>query len=238
VKGKPVINVVMKEEVVGVEEVVVVGYGTRQKKNLIGAVDQVSASIIEDRPVGNTMQALQGASANLTIQQKSMNPNDNSMNINIRGVSTMNNNDPLIVIDGIITEMESLNKLNPADIENISILKDAGSAAIYGSRSSNGVILVTTKKGSKSGRPVVRFNTMVGVQEPDVLYKPVKSYENALLKNQALINGGSSPVYSPAQIRDLQEHGDGQWFLDGILQNALQQNYNASVSGETRIQRT
>jgi TonB-linked SusC/RagA family outer membrane protein len=231
VKGKPVINVVMKEEVVGVEEVVVVGYGTRQKKNLIGAVDQVSASIIEDRPVGNTMQALQGASANLTIQQKSMNPNDNSMNINIRGVSTMNNNDPLIVIDGIITEMESLNKLNPADIENISILKDAGSAAIYGSRSSNGVILVTTKKGSKSGRPVVRFNTMVGVQEPDVLYKPVKSYENALLKNQALINGGSSPVYSPAQIRDLQEHGDGQWFLDGILQNALQQNYNASVSG-------
>ncbi|MBW8325386.1 MAG: TonB-dependent receptor [Prolixibacteraceae bacterium] len=230
VGNKTQINVTLEEETIGVEEVVVVGYGTRQKKSLIGAVDQVTASLIEDRPVGNTMQALQGASANLTIQQKSMNPNDNSMNINIRGVSTMNNNDPLIVIDGMITEMESLNKLNPADIDNVSVLKDAGSAAIYGSRSSNGVILVTTKKG-KSGSPTVRFNSMVGLQDPEVLYEPVKGYENALLKNQALINGGSSPVYSPEQIRDFQANGEGEWFLNGILKNALQQNYNASISG-------
>lgn len=225
------INVVLGEDMVGIDEVVVIGYGTAQKKNLIGAVDQVNSKVIDDRPVGNTVQALQGASANLVIQQKSMNPNDNSMNINIRGISTMNNNDPLVVIDGMISELESLNKLNPADIENVSVLKDAGSAAIYGSRSSNGVILVTTKKGSKNKKPVIRLSTMTGIQNPDVLYKPVKGYENALLRNQALINGGSSPIYSPAQIRDFQEHGDGQWFLDGILQNALQQNYNASMSG-------
>ena len=231
VAGKTQINIVLLEESIGVDEVVVVGYGTRQKKNLIGAVDQVSAKLIEDRPVGNTMQALQGASANLTIQQKSMNPNDNSMNINIRGVSTMNNNDPLIVIDGIITEMESLNKLNPADIDNVSVLKDAGSAAIYGSRSSNGVILVTTKKGTNNGKPTVRFNSMVGIQSPDILYSPVKGYENALLKNQALINGGSSPIYSPEQIRAFKENGEGQWFLNGIMQDALQQTYNASISG-------
>lgn len=231
VEGKSQLNVTLEEEAIGVDEVVVIGYGTRQKKSLIGAVDQVNSSLIEDRPVGNTMQALQGAAANLTIQQRSMNPNDNSMNINIRGVSTMNNNDPLIVIDGIITEMESLNKLNPADIDNVSVLKDAGSAAIYGSRSSNGVILVTTKKGNKDGKPTVRFNSMVGYQNPHVLFAPVKGYENALLKNQALINGGSSPIYSPEQIRTYQQKGDGQWFLDGILQNALQQNYNASISG-------
>jgi TonB-linked SusC/RagA family outer membrane protein len=231
VGGKSQINITLEEEAIGVDEVVVVGYGTRQKKSLIGAVDQVTSSLIEDRPVGNTMQALQGAAANLTIQQRSMNPNDNSMNINIRGVSTMNNNDPLIVIDGIITEMESLNKLNPADIDNVSVLKDAGSAAIYGSRSSNGVILVTTKKGNKNGKPTVRFNSMVGYQNPHVLFAPVKGYENALLKNQALINGGSSPIYSPEQIRTYQQNGDGQWFLDGILQDALQQNYNASISG-------
>ena len=120
------------------------------------------------------------------------------MNINIRGISTMNNNDPLVVIDGIITEGESLNKLNPADIDNVSVLKDAGSAAIYGSRSANGVILVTTKKGAKNKKPTLRLNTMVGVETPDVLYSPVRGYENALLKNQALINGGSSPIYSPA----------------------------------------
>ena len=233
VDGKSTIDVVMRDKSTGLDEVVVVGYGTRQKKNLIGAVDQVNAKILEDRPVGNTMQALQGAAANLTIQQRSMNPNDNSMNINIRGISTMNNNDPLIVIDGVITEMESLNELNPNDIDNISVLKDAGSAAIYGSRSSNGVILVTTKKGTKGGKPVVRFNSMVGIQSPDVLYEPVPGYQNALLKNQALINGGSSPVFTPEQIRDFQKHGDGQWFLDGILKDAVQQNYSASISGGT-----
>ncbi|HEY3372992.1 MAG TPA: TonB-dependent receptor [Prolixibacteraceae bacterium] len=231
IDGASSLNVILQEEMIGLDEVVVIGYGTKQKKNLTGAVDQISAAIIENRPVSNTMQALQGASANLIIQQKSMNPNDNSMNINIRGISTMNNNDPLIVIDGIITESGSLNNLNPSDIENISVLKDAGSAAIYGSRSSNGVILVSTKKGSKNKKPTLRFNSMVGVQDPEVLYSPVKGYENALLKNQALINGGSSPIYTPAQIRDFQENGEGQWFLDGILQNALQQNYNVSLSG-------
>ncbi|MGQ8338334.1 TonB-dependent receptor [Sunxiuqinia sp. A32] len=231
VAGRSVIDVVMQEDVIGVEEVVVIGYGTMQKKNLTGSVDQINADLIEDRPVGNTMQALQGASANLIIQQKSMNPNDNSMNINIRGISTMNNNDPLIVIDGMITEVGSLNNLNPADIENISVLKDAGSAAIYGSRSSNGVILVTTKKGSKNNKPIVRLSTMTGYQDPHVLFSPVKGYENALLKNQALINAGSSPKYTPSEIRDFQENGEGQWFLDGILQSALQQNYNASISG-------
>ena len=231
IAGQSNIHIVMKEDYIGVEEVVVVGYGSRQKKNLVGSVDQINSNLIEDRPVGNTMQALQGASANLIIQQKSMNPNDNSMNINIRGISTMNNNDPLVVIDGMITEVESLNEINPADIENISVLKDAGSAAIYGSRSSNGVILVTTKKGTKNNSPVVRFNTMVGVQDPNVLYTPVKGYENAILKNQALINGGSSPVFTPQQIRDFQENGDGEWFLDGIMKEALQQSYNASISG-------
>jgi len=229
--NKTQIDVTLEEDNIGVEEVVVVGYGTQQKKNLTGSVDQISASLIEDRPVGNAMQALQGAAANLTIQQKSMNPNDNSMNINIRGISTMNNNDPLIVIDGMITEMESLNELNPADIDNVSVLKDAGSAAIYGSRSSNGVILVTTKKGTKSGTPTVKFSSMVGVQDPHVLFSPVMGFENALLKNQALINGGSSPVYSPEQIRNFQKNGEGEWFLDGIMKSAVQQNYNTSISG-------
>jgi len=176
VQGKSVINVVLAEDVIGVDEVVVIGYGTRQKKNLIGAVDQVNADVIEDRPVSNATQALQGASANLIIQQKSMNPNDNNMNINIRGVSTMSNNDPLIVIDGLISGTSTLNNLNPNDIENVSVLKDAGSAAIYGSRSANGVILVTTKKGAKTGKPNVRFSSMVGYEDPDILFQPVQGW--------------------------------------------------------------
>lgn len=95
-------------------------------------------------------QALQGAAPNVIIQQRNHNPNDNKTNFNIRGISTLNDNSPLFVIDGLVADGESFNKLNPMDIENISILKDAGTAAIYGSRSSNGVVVVTTKKGKRT----------------------------------------------------------------------------------------
>lgn len=214
------------------DDIVVIGYGTVQRKSVVGAVDQIDAKKIEDRPVGNLTEALQGLSPNLTIQQKSMNPNDNQVNINIRGVSTMNNNDPLIVIDGLVTSNTSLNQLNPADVESISILKDAGTAAIYGSRSSNGVILVTTKKGKLNTKPVVRLSSLIGIQSPDVLYKPVAGYENAILKDEAALNTGNTLPYSPDQILDLQKNGaNSKWFLDEVLQNAMQQNYNFNITG-------
>lgn len=232
VADRSVLNVTLKEETIGIEEVVAIGYGTRQRKSITGAIDQVSQEIFSDRPVTNAMQALQGASANLIIQQKNMNPNDNSMNINIRGVSTMSNNDPLIVIDGLISGTGTLNNLNPNDIENVSVLKDAGSAAIYGSRSANGVILVTTRKGDQTRKPVVRFSSMVGYEEPDILFQPVKGWENAMLRNQANVNIGNSPLYTPEQIRDLYEHRKEEyWYLNEIMEKGLQQNYNMSVSG-------
>lgn len=226
-------TITLKDNVQKLDEVVVVGYGTRQRKSITGAVDQVGSNVIENRPVSNAMQALQGASANLIIQQKNMNPNDNSMSINIRGVSTMGNNDPLIVIDGLISSASTLNNLNPNDIENVSVLKDAGSAAIYGSRSANGVILVTTKKGSKSGgKPMVRLSSQVGYQDPDILYQPVEGWQNAMYRNQANMNVGNSPSFTPAQIRDLYEHRDEEyWYLNEIMEKGLQQNYNLNVSG-------
>lgn len=232
VKNEKPLAITLKEDVQKLEEVVVVGYGTRQRKSITGAVDQVSAEIFENRPVSNAMQALQGASANLIIQQKNMNPNDNSMSINIRGVSTMGNNDPLIVIDGLISGTETLNNLNPNDIENVSVLKDAGSAAIYGSRSANGVILVTTKKGTKSGKPIVSFNGMAGYQDPNILYQPVEGWQNAMYRNQANMNMGSAPAFNPEQIRDLYDHRNEEyWYLNEIMKKGLQQNYNLSVSG-------
>ena len=222
----------MKEDVQKLNEVIVIGYGTRQRKDLTGATDGILSRDIANRPVTNTMQALQGLSPNLIIQQRNANPNDMSMNINIRGVSTMGNNDPLIVIDGLISSTSTLNSLNPEDIDNISILKDAGSAAIYGSRSSNGVILVTTKQGSKVGKPIVRVNSSIGYEDPKILFQPVKGYENALLRNQANINTGSDPAFTPEQIRDLYDHRDEEyWFYNEIVQKGLQQNYNMSISG-------
>ena len=226
------LKIKLSEDAKKLDEVVVIGYGTVQRKSIVGAVDQIGANKIDNRPVSNLTEALQGASANLVIQQKSMNPNDNQVNINIRGVGTMNNNDPLVVIDGLVTSNTSLNELNPADIENISILKDAGSAAIYGSRSANGVILVTTKKGELNSKPVIKVNAMVGYQNPNVLVKPVAGFENAILKDEAAFNTGNTLPYTPAQINDLKINGaKSEWFLNQILQNALQQNYSASMSG-------
>ena len=225
-------TVTLNEDVQKLSEVIVIGYGTRQRKSITGSVDQVGSDIFENRPVSNAMQALQGASANLIIQQRNMNPNDNNMSINIRGISTMNNNDPLIVIDGIISGTGTLNNLNPNDIENVSVLKDAGSAAIYGSRSANGVILVTTKKGSNTGKPSVKFTGQAGYQDPKILFQPVEGWQNAMYRNQANMNSGSAPVFTPAQIRDLYEHrGEEYWYFNEIMQKGLQQNYNINVAG-------
>ncbi len=232
VNGKSSLSISMKEDTKVLDEVIVVGYGTTTRKSAVGAVDQVKADMIENRPVANMTQALQGAAPNVIIQQRNHNPNDNKTNFNIRGISTLNDNSPLFVIDGLVADGESFNKLNPMDIENISILKDAGTAAIYGSRSSNGVVVVTTKKGKKNRRPVVRLSGMIGWENPDILFSPVAGYQNATLRNLAETNAGNAPKYTPDQIRDLAAHqNEESWFFDQIMRTAMQQNYNLSVSG-------
>jgi TonB-linked SusC/RagA family outer membrane protein len=209
-------------------EVVVVGYGTQRKVSVTGAVDQVKVAEMAGRPTTNLTQALQGMSPNLIIQQPNAEPGAR-INMNIRGIGTLGDNSPLVVIDGLVGG--DINLLNPSDIENISVLKDAGSAAIYGSRSSNGVVLITTKKGKKNEKATVTYNGMVGIQKPHIWYKPVESFENAILRNQAMVNSDLQPIYSPEQIRQFQREGSKEWFLDEILQDALQQNHNISVSG-------
>lgn len=133
VQGRQNIKITMSVNQKVLDEVVVIGYGTTTKRSITGAVDQIKSSLLENKPVANVTQALQGASPNLIIQRKSYNPNGESNNLNIRGISTTNSNSPLIVIDGLVMNDGSLNDMNPNDIENISILKDAGAAAIYGS---------------------------------------------------------------------------------------------------------
>lgn len=231
VNGQSTIAVQLMPEHKSLDEVVVIAYGTQRRSSVVGAVDQIKAKQIEDRPVGNVTQALQGTSPSLVIQQRSMNPNDNSMNINLRGVSTMSNNSPLLVIDGVISnDINNMNNLNPNDIESISILKDAGSSAIYGSRSANGVLLITTKQGKLNMKPLIRFGAILGSQNPEVLIHPLKGYQNALLRNDSYVNSGANPIYSSEQINQFAT-GDSEYFLKGILKNAMQQNYNLSVQG-------
>ena len=232
VNGRQKIDIVLSENQKMLDEVVVIGYGTTTRRSITGAVDQVGASVLENKPVANLTQALQGAAPNLVIQRKSYNPNGENTNLNIRGISTMNSNSPLVVIDGVVSSESQLNDLNPMDIENISVLKDAGAAAIYGSRSSNGVILVTTKKGHLNEKTKVRLTTSVGWEDPDILFHPVAGYQNATLKNLALTNSGLSPEFTPDQIRDLYDHrAEENWFLPQIFRTALQQSHNLSVSG-------
>lgn len=144
---------------------------------------------------------MQGKAPSLTIQQTNSEPGA-GLNINIRGISTLGNNSPLIVIDGIVGG--DINALNPADIESVSVLKDAGSAAIYGSRASNGVVLITTKKGSKSKPMSIQYSSLTGFNTPHYFTKPVHGYENAMLRNEAAYNSGeSTAVFSAEKLQNL-----------------------------------
>jgi TonB-linked SusC/RagA family outer membrane protein len=229
VNNRSVINVVMDLDVSALDEVVVVGYGTQKKRKVVGAIDQVNNDAFKGRPNVNATLALQGKAPSLTIQQTNSEPGA-GLNLNIRGISTLGNNSPLIVIDGIVGG--DINALNPADIESVSVLKDAGSAAIYGSRASNGVVLITTRKGSKEKPMSIQYSSLTGFNNPKYFTKPVHGYENAMLRNEAAFNSGeTTAVFSSAKIAELKANGDTEWFADEIVKPALQLNQNLSFSG-------
>lgn len=229
VDGQTDLNVQLEEDAESLEEVVVVGYGTQRKSRVVSAVDQIGENAFEGRASVNTTQALQGQSPSLTIQQRNSEPGA-ALNINIRGISTLGNNSPLIVIDGIVGG--DINALNPADIESVSVLKDAGSAAIYGSRASNGVVLITTKNGKKNTAMTVQYNGLTGYNSPHYFTRPVHGHENAILRNEAAFNSDeTSAVFTRDQIDQFRQDGDEEWFAEEIVKDALQQNHNVSVSG-------
>ena len=228
VANRTTFDIKLQENKTALNEVVVVGYGTQSRISLTGAVNQVTAKDIADKPVLNPLQALQGESPNLIIQQTNFEPGS-GVNINIRGISTTGDNSPLIVIDGIIGG--NIQTLNPNDIASVSVLKDAGAAAIYGSRAANGVVLVTTKSGSLNQKPTITFNSSFGIQHPDVLLKKVNSWDNAYYKNESLVNSGLPPAYTPDQIAQLQAQGNGTWDVNHVLHNAPLLSENVAITG-------
>ncbi|MBS9525640.1 TonB-dependent receptor [Litoribacter alkaliphilus] len=227
VENKNRIDITLSAELSSLEEVIVVGYGTTKKDNLTGAINEIGEKAIEGKPVTNAYQALQGESPGLVIQQGTSEPGSMPQ-INIRGLSTMSGNTPLIVIDGVIG---SLNNVNPNDIESVSVLKDAASAAIYGSRAANGVILVTTKAG-KEGKPKFTYSGQVGIQQPTNFPKIADSWEYATMRNEALVNSRMAPAFSPEQILDFKENGPNVSHYEALFKDqAIQSNHNLSVSG-------
>lgn len=225
-------RVVLKEDTELLDEVIVIGYGSTTRKSAVGAVDQVRKEMLENRPVANATLALQGAAPNVIIQRRSYDPNNESNNFNIRGVNTTTNNDPLFVIDGLVTDATAFNRLNPNDIENVSILKDAGTAAIYGSRASGGVVLVTTKSGKKNQKTSVKLSGAAGWNDTNYLFDAVPGYQNAILTNLQYTNVGKGPAYSQDQIMDFYNHLDEEnWAYRQLYKTTMQQNYNVNISG-------
>ncbi|HSI77631.1 MAG TPA: TonB-dependent receptor [Lunatimonas sp.] len=198
VNERTVIDIVLSEDPLGLEEVVVVGYGTRKRVNLTGSVASVGSEALEKRTVPKSSMALQGQMSGISVRQGSGNPGKNSASLLIRGQGTFSSagNAPLVLVDMIEA---SLDDVDPNDIESVSVLKDAASAAIFGSKAANGVILIETKKG-KSGTPVFRYNAYVSTQSPTMIPEMLNSWEYGLAVNENNRNLGQQRRYTDEEI--------------------------------------
>ena len=225
-EGQP-LNVTLKDDTQTLEEVVVVAFGTQKKVNVTGAVSTVGAKEIAARPVNSAVEALQGVVPGMNISTSSDGGSlKGNKNFNIRGTGKIGDYGsslaPLVLIDGMEGD---INAINPQDIENISVLKDAAASSIYGSRAPGGVILVTTKKG-KSGKPTVNYNNSFRYNSPLNMPHMADSYSFALAMNDLVTNGGQTPMYSEKklqQILDFQQGKSAQymWPTDGGRWNAF-----------------
>lgn len=216
--------IVLQEIVKGLQDAVVVGYGSVKKKDLTGSVASINAKELKSLPVSDIGQALQGRAAGVQVLT-SGSPGSN-VTFRIRGIGTINNSDPLLVIDGVPTDIP-LNTLSPDDIASIEVLKDASAAAIYGSRGANGVVLITTKKGS-SQRNNLEFKTFVGQQQATNMVKMLDASQFASLHNEMMQANGQTqnPAYA-----DPLSLGKGTDWLGALFGNATMQNYSLSYSG-------
>ncbi|MFT6165508.1 MAG: TonB-linked SusC/RagA family outer membrane protein [Vicingaceae bacterium] len=223
VAGRKKIDLVLKEATTEIDEVVVVGYGTSTKKTLTGATSQVGGEAVEKLNVARVDQALQGQVAGVAINTNSGSPGGAS-SIRIRGLSTFGDNDPLILVDGVVYDSEGLNALNPNDIASINVLKDA-TAGIYGVRAANGVIIIETKKGALNSAPRVEFSSYYGVQNTARRLDLLNATEYAVLKNEMFGSAGEALPFNNTAL------GEGTDWQDEVFQSAMIQNYNFSVLG-------
>lgn len=215
----------VKSAISNLDEVVVVGYGTQKKSNVTGAISGVKAKDLENVPNGRVEQALQGRVAGVTVLQNSGQPGSSST-IRIRGFTTFNNNNPLWVVDGVVVDAGGIGYLNQSDIESMEVLKDAASAAIYGTRAAAGVILVTTKKG-KSGKLTVGYNGFYGVSQPENIIKVLNATQYATLMNERSVAGGGTVMFPDVTI-----YGKGTDWQKAIFNNSAKRySHEVSLSG-------
>lgn len=248
IKGNEFLSVILQETSADLDEVVVVGYGIQKKSDLTGAVSHINSEEISSLAVGNAVQALQGRASGVYVTQNTGAPGGD-VSVKIRGVSSINNNEPLYVIDGFPTN-SGLQGINPSDIESVDILKDASATAIYGTRASNGIVIVTTKKGTQ-GKAKVSLESYYGFQEFTKKPKMLNQVQFAEIYNESLYNlaNTTNNTYIPYYFYDPQNDGKyladedlplDQWlagdstyykWVDEVIQTAPIQNYNLSIQG-------
>ncbi len=240
--SKTDLTISLKEDSQNLDEVVVVGYGVSRKKDLTGAVSVLKIDDLKDTPVSSVDQMMQGKLSGVNVMPDNM--PGGGVAVRIRGFSTIRNNDPLYIIDGVPVE-GGINFLNPNDIESMQVLKDASSASIYGARAANGVVIISTKKG-KEGTFRVNLDAYVGVQTSAKQMRMLNAQEYGDLLWQAQRNDGKSPVsdvYGSGETAVIPEFldadhrlpsGDVDW-VDEIMQKAMVQSYNLSLAKADKV---
>ncbi|WP_145856690.1 TonB-dependent receptor [Pedobacter suwonensis] len=244
--GQATMNVRLKKADTKLQDIVVVGYGTRTKGAVTGAISTVKSEVFENRALNNSLDALQGTIPGFTITKGSGQPGAGEYGFNVRGSSSINGNSPLVLVDGVPTSFGTFNTLNPADIAEVTVLKDA-SAAIYGARAGDGVIIVTTKKG-RSGPPEVSYSATFGLKEPSYLRKMQNTLEFAEFMDEGLRNVGiagfpqsvfdkiraNAPMEAVGWNYNITNYpgffGYTDWNKE-IYKSAIQQLHNISISG-------
>ena len=224
VKGQKQLQVVLSEDAEMLDEVVVIGYGTMKKSDLTGAVSSIGNKDIKDSPVSNLGQAIQGKISGVQIVDAGK-PGDN-VSIKIRGLGSINNCDPLVVIDGVPTDL-CLSSLNMADVERLDVLKDASATAIYGSRGANGVVMITTKRGTE-GKGKLAVSANYSFQNATNVPSLLNAAQYAELSNDMMVNSGRNPNPEWANPSEL---GAGTDWMDELLRTGVMQNYTVSYSG-------
>lgn len=240
IDGKRSFDIILREDAETLEEIIVVGYGTQRKKDLTGGIVSLSAEKLEQLPTTSIAQRLQGQVSGMNISSVNAQPGEAST-IRIRGEKSLSGgNEPLIVLDGIPFN-GTMNEIDQNSIENISVLKDASSAAIYGARAANGVILITSKRG-QVGKPTVRYNGYLGVQSTERRFNLMNGEENiALLKEFYRDRGDAEEIWKNPEaflntaLIDNYKNGVETDWQDEIFRNAFQQEHQLSLSGATDL---
>lgn len=223
------LSVTLVEDLARLEEVVVIGYGTQKKSVVTGAISGVKQSDLEDVPITRVEQTLQGRVSGVTIAANSGQPGSSST-VRVRGITTLGNNEPLWVVDGVVVDAGGIGFLNQSDIASVEVLKDAASQAIYGARSAAGVILITTKKG-KSGKLSINYNGYAGFSSPTRELDLLNATQYATLLNEKSVNGGGSILFSNPEAL-----GEGTDWQDVIFSDGAQKTtHELSLSGGNEV---